>query len=139
MAKQDIVGGTDGAVVASGFNGDIDAWSMAIEVDEVNWRTFANKWKKRRNVAYSGSGRFTGTIQFDDSNTKPMPASTGGGINEASFEGVSLTLTATTGCTYTGKANITGININRPSNDRMTGEWSFVWDGQPNETWDEGA
>lgn len=133
----DIVSGTTGAVTASGFNCDVDAWTTDVEVDTVSYRTFENAWKKRKNVAYGMTGQFTGTIQFDAADTKPMPSSTGGTINNTSFEGVSLTLTATTGCTYTGTGNIEGINLSRSATDRMTGTFRFGFDGQPSQTWDE--
>lgn len=139
MPETDIVSGTDGAVAASGFNGDVEAWTAAIEVDTVAYRTFSSKWKTRKNVAYGMSGQFQGTIQFDASNTAPVPTATGGTINEASFEGVSLTLTATTGCTFSGTANIVGVDLNRSATNRMTGTWRFEFDGQPSETWDEGS
>ena len=131
----DIVGGITGDVTASGFNGDIDGWSASIEVDSTRYRTFASQWKKSKNVAYGMSGQFTGTIQFDSATTEPVPSSTT--ITDTAFEGVSLTLTATTGCTYTGTGNITGVDLQRPSTDRMTGTWKFEFDGQPSQTWDE--
>jgi hypothetical protein len=137
MAKKDIVGGITGAVTAAGFNGDIDAWSAATGVDEETWRTFGSAWKKRANVAYEMTGQFTGTIQRDATATAPMPASTGGVVNDAAFEGVTLTLTADTGCTYSGPANITGLNLSRPAAGRMTGTWQFAFIGQPVQTWDE--
>ena len=59
------------------------------------------------------------------------------GIDNAAFEGVTLTLTARSGCTFSGTANITGVDINRPATDRMTGTWNFEFDGQPDITWDE--
>ena len=135
----DIVGGTTGDVTASGFNCDIDGWSFDAQIDEAMWRTFASKWKKRANVAYAATGEFTGTIQFNDTNTAPMPKSTGGTINDAAFEGVSLTLTADTGCTLTGTANIVGVGLRRVATDRMTGTFRFAFTGQPSETWDETA
>lgn len=137
MAKKDIVGGTTGAITASGFNGDVDGWSAEITADSVRWRTFANKWKKSKNVAYQMQGQFTGTIQFDDANSAPVPKNTGGTVKETSFEGVSLTLTAETGCTFTGTANVVGVNLQRTAVDRMTGTFRFEFDGQPTETWDE--
>lgn len=91
----------------------------------------------KRNVSYGGSGQFTGTIQFGDSNTAPVPSATGGEINTTSFEGVDLVLTADTGCTFSGKANITTVQANRPAADRMTGTWNFEFDGPVSRTWDE--
>lgn len=139
MAKKDIVGGTTGAFVASGFNCDIDGWASDVGVDEATWRTFASKWKKRANVSYEMTGQFTGTIQYDDANAAPMPDITGGGISDAGFEEVSLTLTAETGCTYSGTANIVGVNLQRSATDRMTGTFRFAFIGQPTQTWDETA
>ena len=137
MSATDIVGGTDGEITASGFNGDIDGWSANIQTNRATWRTFSSKWRKSKNVTYWMSGQFTGTIQFGATDTAPAPSSTGGNVDDASFESVDLTLTATTGCTYTGKADITGVQVNRPSNDRMTGTWSFEFVEQPSQTWDE--
>ena len=135
----DIYGGTEGQVSANGFNGDMDAWTAEIEVQETTWRPFASRWQKRKNVAYGGTGQFQGTIQFNSSDTQPMPANGGGDVDAASFEAVSITLTAEEGCTISGTANITGISLNRPANDRMSGTWRFSFDGEVQITWDEGA
>ena len=137
----DIVGGTSGDVTASGFNGDIDAWSAQVQTNRATWRTFKSKFRRSKNVTYWMSGQFSGTIQFNDTDTAPMPTKSGGTIDVDSFEGVDLTLTAESGVTYTGKADITAVDINRPANDRMTGTWSFEFTGEennePNQTWDE--
>lgn len=137
MAAKAIVGGTTGAVSATGFNGSMDGWTMEISADEATWRSFDSAWKQRANAAYQASGQFTGTIQMDDTASAPAPASTGGLIADASFEGVSITLTATTGCTYSGTANITGVSLARPADNRMTGTWRFAFTGQPVQAWDE--
>lgn len=134
----DIVAGTTGDVTASGFNVDIDQWAVAVGAeDTVNYRTFSSLWKNKKNTGYGGSGSFRGTVQFDAANTQPVPSLTGGVIDAASFEGVSLTLTATTGCTYTGTANITITNQTRDANDRMIGTFNFEFDGAVSITWDE--
>lgn len=137
MAAKDIVSGITGDVTASGFNVDVDAWTAEIQVDETAYRTFSSPWKRRKNVAYSMQGQFTGVVQFDAADTKPVPSSTGGTVTNASFEGVSLTLTAHTGCTYTGTANITGVSLERGATGEMKGTYRFAFDGQPSETWDE--
>lgn len=136
----DIVAGTSGAVTASGFNVDLDAWSARIGAeDTVAWRTFASKWKSKKNTGYGGSGSFRGTIQYDASSTAPMPTLTGGVIDASSFEGVSLTLTAETGCTYTGTANITVVDLQRTAGDRMIGTFNFEFDGAVSQAWDQTA
>lgn len=137
MALTDIVSGTDGDVTASGFNAEIDAWTFDLSADSVSYRTFTSAWKKQKNVAYGATGQFTGTIQFDAASTSPMPTATGGEVNTPSFEGVSFTLTATTGCTYTFTGNVTGIGLNRTATDRMTGTFRFNTDGAVTQTWDE--
>lgn len=137
MPLTDIVGGTTGAVTASGFNTDLDAWSGRFGAeDTVAYRTFASKFKKKKNVGYGGSGTFRGTIQFDAAGTTPMPTVTGGVVDVDSFEGVSFTLTAETGCTYTFTGNITIISLSRQATDRMTGEFGFDVDGEYSQTWD---
>ncbi len=133
----DLVGGTTGSVAASGFNCDVDGWSASVRVGEVTYRTFSSEWLSRKNISFTMEGSFTGTIQYDAANTAPMPTSTGGGINGVAFSGVSLVLTAHTGCTFTGTANITGIDLTRQASDRATGTWNFAFDGQPSMTWDE--
>ena len=136
----DIVAGTDGAVTAAGFNVDLDQWQAAIGAeDTVNWRTFSTLWKNKKNTGYGGSGSFRGTLQSNASSTAPMPSLTGGVIDAASFEGVSLTLTATTGCTYTGTANITIVNTTRDANDRAIVTCNFEFDGEVSIAWDETA
>lgn len=134
----DIVAGTDGAVTATGFNVDLDQWAAPIGAeDTVNYRTFTSKWKTKKNTGYGGSGSFRGTLQFDAAGTAPMPSLTGGVIDTDSFEGVSLTLTATTGCTYTGTANITIVNTTRDANDRAIVTCNFEFDGEVSIAWDE--
>lgn len=136
----DIVGGTDGAISASGFNVDLDQWSASIGAeDTVQYRTFSSRWKSKKNVGYGGTFQFRGTIQFDDSNTAPLPTLTGGVVDAASFEGVSATLTATTGCTYSGTANITVMDLTRDANDRMIGTFRGEFDGEVSQSWDETA
>lgn len=138
MAVKDIVGGTDGAITASGFNCDLDAWSASVGAeDTASWRTFTSKWKKKKNIGYGLSGQFSGTIQFDAATTKPVPSATGGQINPTSFEGVSFTLTATVGCTFTFTGNVTVLDVQRPAADRMTGTYRFEADGPVSITWDE--
>lgn len=136
----DIVGGTSGDITAAGFNADIDGWSATVGAEStVNYRTFSSVWFKKKNVGYGGSGQFTGTLQFDAADTAPLPSLTGGVISHTAFEGVSLTLTAESGCTFTGTANITTVAVNRPSADRMTGTFNFEFDGEVSITWDETA
>jgi hypothetical protein len=136
----DIVAGTSGAVTASGFNVDLDGWSARIGAeDTIAYRTFASKWKSKKNTGYGGSGSFRGTIQYNASTTAPVPTVTGGVIDVDSFEGVSLTLTAESGCTYTGTANITVVDLQRSSGDRMIGTFNFEFDGAVSSTWDETA
>ncbi len=136
MALTNIVGGTDGAVAASGFNCDVDAWSAEIAVRETSWRPFDSEWENSANVAIKMTGQFTGTVQKGESNTAPVPDSSG--IDADSFKNVSMTLTASTGCTFTGTANITRVGMNRPAADRMTVNYAFTFTGQPGRTWDEG-
>lgn len=137
MAATDIVGGTSGAVTAAGFGVDLDSWSARIGAeDTVAYRTFASKWKNKKNIGYGGSGSFRGTIQYDDTGTAPMPTDTT--IDADGFEGVSLTLTAETGCTYTGTANITVVDLTRDAADRMIGTFNFEFDGPVTQTWDVG-
>lgn len=137
----DIYGGTTGDVTASGFNCDIDQWTFTVGAEgTISYRTFASKWLNKKNVSYGGSGSFRGTIQFDAANTQPVPSSTGGGINPASFEGVSFTLTAETGCTLTFTGNVTTTELTRIATDRMTGVFNIEADGEVSVgAWDEGS
>jgi len=133
----DIVSGITGAVTATGFGVNLDAWTASIGAEEtVGYRTFTTPWKSKKNVAYGGSGQFSGVIQYNAAGTAPAPTLTGGVIDTASFEGVSLTLTAETGCTYTGTANITVIDLNRSATDKMTGTFWFEFDGPVSQAWD---
>lgn len=134
----DIYAGTDGNAAASGFNLDIDQWQAAVGAeDTIAWRTFANAWKSKKNTGYGGSGSFRGTVQRDISSSAPMPSLTGGSVDRTSFEGVSLTLTAAAGCTLTGTANMTIVNLTRDANDRMIGVVNFEFDGAVSIAWDE--
>lgn len=135
----DIVSGVNGDVTASGFNIDIDGWTTEVQVNEATWHTFGSAWLKRANVSYGMTGQFTGTVQYDAATTAPMPVATGGLVQNSGFEGVTLTLTAETGCTYTGTANIVGVSLARPADNRMTGTFRFAFVGQPTQTWDESA
>ena len=135
----DIVAGITGAVTAIGFNVDLDSWSASIGAeDTVGYRTFSSVWKTKNNTGYGGSGSFRGTLQYDAADTAPMPDATGV-IDTTGFEGVSLTLTMLTGCTYTGTANITMIASQRSATDRAIGTFNFEFTGEVSITWDETA
>lgn len=135
----DIYGGTSGDVTASGFNCDLDQWSFDVGAeDRIAYRTFSSLWKSKKNVGYGGSGSFRGTIQFDAAGTKPLPDSSGT-IDPVSFEGVSFTLTAEAGCTYTFTGNVTTTNQTRSAGDRMIGVFNFEVDGAVSTAWDETA
>lgn len=134
----DIYAGTTGDVTATGFNCDLESWSFEVSADNAEKRTFSSVWKKRKNTAYGGQGQFEGTIQFNQANSQPIPSSTGGGITTASFEGVSFTLTAETGCTLTFTGNIEGVNLRRVATDFMTGTFRMAADGEVSiGAWDE--
>jgi len=57
-------------------------------------------------------------------------------IDISSFSG-SLTLQATTGCTLSGNATFTAINLERNDKDALIGTFGFVSDGSWDITWDE--
>jgi hypothetical protein len=136
MALTDIYAGTSGDVTASGFNCDIDGWNGTFGAEQtISWRTFASKFLNKKNTGYGGSGSFTGTIQFGAADTQPFPAVTGGVVDPDSFEGVSFTLTAESGCTITFTGNITTTALTRTAADRMTGTFNFDVDGEYSITW----
>jgi hypothetical protein len=136
----DIVAGTSGAVTGENyFNCDVDAWSARIGgEDTVGYRTFSSDWKTKKNTGYGGSGSLRGTIQFDDEDTEPI-SGLGDGPVGAIFEAIDFVLTAETGCTYTFTGNLTIVDLQRTSGDRMVGTFNFEADGEISQTWDESA
>jgi len=137
MAKKKIVGGTEGAIDAPGFNVNLDSWSMNIETGEATDRTFESEWEDHEITSFRGRGSFRGTIEYDDTDTAPLPTEAGGGINASAFKEVACTLTDTTGCNYTGTINITRFGTTRDTGTFQKGEYQFAFKGQPSQTWDE--
>ena len=87
------------------------------------------------------TGSAAGTAEFDDSDTKPLPADladgsamAAGDLNNAKAV---MTLTATTGCTYSFTAVVTRVSMSRPADGKMDVSLDFESTGPITQTWDE--
>lgn len=121
------------------FSGDVNAvletWSATLTVNTVSYAGFGEAFENTKPTTASMTGSAAGRIQFDASSTEPFPL-TGSQADLTAYVNT-ITLTATTGCTYAGSAVLTNINVTRPHNGRADISFDFKFDGEPTSTWDE--
>jgi hypothetical protein len=145
MAKKNIAGVGGGLTMPTGFNAKLSAWSATYNITTEEVTGFdSGGCEEHEPVAISVSGSGTGTLQYDDSNAKPLPTALADGavlaVGDLLTNAVgSLTLTAITGCTWAFSAVISGIAIERPAKGKATVTFNFQSTGPITQTWDETA
>jgi len=131
------VSGLGGSVtLPNGINLAVRSWSGNLEIDEaVIPPAFGEKWEG----SALGAGRFRGSltakIRYNESSSKPYSIDTTAGWT--AFTGIA-TLTAESGCYYTGTFNFSRFNLTRPHGD--TAEMTVDFRNAGNDlgiTWDE--
>lgn len=129
-----IVGGTDGDISVTGFNVDLDSWSMNIETSVATDRTFVSEWEDQDITSFRARGSFSGSIRSGEASTDYIPTESAGGIDPTSFKDISATLTSTTGENFSGTIHITGFRTTRDTGSYQKGNYDFVFTGQPSHT-----
>jgi hypothetical protein len=124
--------GTDGSVtLPTGHNAKLHAWAADFAQTPVETTNYGDSgWRTFRGGLKGGSGAAVAWPFHNEVTSTP-------GFAAISSTGGSLTLTAATGCTYTGTAIISNIrhDTDIQGNARMTFE--FVFTGVITETWDQ--
>lgn len=138
--------GTGGGItLPSGYNAKVESWSASHEVLTTETTGFGDGGAEVHEPVYTKmSGSCAGTLQFDATNTAPLPGAIvdGGALTQSDLETnckATLTLTATTGCTYAFTAIMTVTGFNRPEKDKATVTYNFISTGQITQAWDETA
>lgn len=145
MAKKNITGVGGSVTMPTGFNAKLASWSATLNITTEEVTGFdSGGCEEHEPVALGISGSATGTLQYDDSNAKPMPSALGDGsvlaVGDLTTNLMgSLTLLAITGCSWAFTAVITGINIERPAKGKATVTFNFQSSGAITQTWDETA
>jgi hypothetical protein len=123
--------GTDGNVtLPSGHAAKLMSWAADFSQAAIETTNYADSgWRTFRGGLKGASGAAVGFPFFDVASSTP-------GFQVIASGGGSLTLTAATGCTYTGTAIITNIrhDTDLQGNARITFEFQFT--GAITETWD---
>lgn len=135
----EITGFTGNATTPSGCKFDVVGWTAQLSIEQTKIPPkFGTKWTKTA----LGAGEFTGTMQgnvaYDAASTNPMDLNAS--ASNWSNLSWSATLTATTGCTFTGTLVIYNISVERVNGGVMTITCDFAnGSDDMSDTWDETA
>lgn len=126
----------------TGFNGKLSAWSATFTVETTETTGFADGgYRVLEPVKQYIDGSASGTAQYDGASAAPVPASLmdGSGLALGDWSSVkgTVTLTATTGCTWAFSAVITSVAINRAADGKADITFNFQSRGPITQTWDE--
>ena len=137
-----VISGPGGnCALPTGFNAKIQGWSGAMEMPIEDATGFSdNGWSFPVHigpVAIKGSATAVG--QFDDATTAPVPAALIAATVDFSNAVGAMTLTATTGCTYTFTGVISNVSYDRQASGKLNMTFDFESQGVVTQTWDETA
>lgn len=119
MPRTEITGFSGAADSPTGCKFDIVAWSATLSIEQIKIPpAFGTKWTKTALGPGEFTGSLRGTVVFDASSTNPMDLD----ASATSWSNLSwsATLTATTGCTFTGTLVLYNIAVERPNGGLMT-------------------
>jgi len=136
MPLQYVVG--TGGVVAlpTGLNLVATSWGLTITQGVDQFTPLASQWQVTLGTNGAWSGTCTGKVQFDSASTSPVPITTTD-VDIANMKGT-VTLTAATGCTYSGACVISQVSIDRPENlATATVTITFEGNGVLGTAWDQ--
>lgn len=123
--------GTNGACAITGYASKINQWSANIQIKVVETTGFSDGgFRTREPVQIFLEGSAAGTLTYGDA-AGPAPTLS----TLASLAPVSITLTATTGKTFTFSAVVTGISITRPVDGKADVTFNFKSAGPVTQTW----
>jgi hypothetical protein len=135
--------GNDGTFTGFGsnnYNLVCNAWSMTASrvVSDVTGYGDTARGKRGGIAEYTGSA--SGFMSRDAALTAPNIGAAEAGRTGANYltaaSGVSYTLTAATGCTFSGDCVISNVSIASSKTGDATISFDFACDGAPLETWD---
>ena len=140
MATIQGLGGT--IALPTGYNFKVSGWQMTHTTGTEETTGFDDGgFEVHEPVFTRFEGSATGTIEYNASNTAPLPAALADGsgmaLGDLDDAKGSATLTATTGCTYAGDVIITSSAINRTAKGRGEITVNFLGSGPLTQTWDE--
>jgi hypothetical protein len=146
MATQPI-GGLGGQFSGpTGWNLKFASWSGSYDIETADAQGFADAGFIFPIPINSGfSGAVAGVLQFDGTNTQPVPDALMDGsvlaLGDFNTHAVgTITLTVTTGCTIAFTAVMTNFTVNRVlKGAAVLGSFSFVSQGPITIVWDESA
>lgn len=131
MAETRLIGFDGSVTMPTGHGGRIKNWTGRAEVVNTDTSAFGDTFAQNRNGLIRMSGSASGTLYKGVSDSGP-------GITTALLQPSSIgsiTLTASTGCTISGSANITGIALSSEHQGDATISFDFVFTGTITQTW----
>lgn len=132
----DISGPGGNVTLPTGFTGHISAWSATVETEDVETTGFAevgNRTFDATTVMISGAA--VGTGQSGAGSTTLLPSTGLGATPTMSAWKASMTLTATSGCTFAFTALVKAVALNRPQNGKLDIAYTFKSSGAITQTW----
>ena len=142
MPLQTIQGLNGDVTMPTGFNFKVTQWSGDWIVDVVDTTGFDDGgFRTKEPVMTQLNGSVTGTGEFGAATTAPIPANlvdgsamSTGDLAEAK---ATITLLATTGCSYAFTAVMTRVSFTRPVDGKMDVSLDFESSGPITQVWDE--
>ena len=125
--------GNDGDFSLATFNLVANTWSMTVTPTVTDVTGFGDTGKQALTGMATYSGSASGFLDKDSGNTDP-------GLTAADLEGqtgVACTLTAASGCTWSGNVIVTNANVNANKNGDTTVSMDFQFIGAVTQAWDE--
>lgn len=141
MAITAITGPGGSVTTVTGFYGKFNNWTATVSNPSVETTGFTDNglMTNASSGPISMSGTLTAIGQFDAATTAPFPAAGLASSPTFSSWSGSLTLTATTGCTYAMTVVMTGGTMTRGNAGRMELTFNWISSGAITQTWDESA
>lgn len=111
------------------WGGNIRAWSATAPMDTIETTGFTDNFPTYRGGMVGMSGSASGTLLRGSTGNAPSA------FDPRRREGLTLTLTADSGCTYSGTALLTDIEIGVEKRGEASITFRFVFTGTVTETW----
>ena len=120
------------------FVAKFNSWDVAMDGGTYDSSGFEDLgWGDSVNTVITFSGSASGIAKYDVATSTPILAAVmAATASPASCEGA-ITLTATTGCTYSFTGLISSVTFTRPYRGVLELSFSFTSKGQVTQTWDE--
>lgn len=143
MAVGTLITGNGGAVtLPTGFNFKVTGWSAQYTPTTVENTGFDDAGFETHDVACTAmTATVNGVGSYDAATTAPLPASVvdgaGMAVGDLASLKASLTLTATTGCSYAFTGVCTGVSFTRNAKGQLEITANYRSSGAITQTWDE--